>query len=79
LYRSTAAAGFFSLDLLQWVTLDLDLHVNEHFRFFAQGISGIQYGGEREKSPVNEDPIDLQQAFVDFGSTKKMRQSPPTR
>jgi hypothetical protein len=57
--------------LLQRVTLDLDLHVNEHVRFFAQGISGIQYGGQGDKSPVNEDPIDLQQASIDFRIDKE--------
>jgi hypothetical protein len=52
--------------LLQRITLDADLHVNDHLRLFAQGISGLQFGGTREKAPTNQDPLDLQQAFLDL-------------
>jgi hypothetical protein len=31
--------------LLQRITLDADLHLNENIRFFVQGISGLQLGG----------------------------------
>jgi hypothetical protein len=51
---------------LQRITLDTDLHLNQHVRVFAQGISGLQFGGEGPKAPVNDDPIDLQQAFADY-------------
>ena len=51
---------------LQRITLDADLHVNEHLRFFVQGISGLQFGGQQNTAPVNVDPVDLQQAFVDL-------------
>ena len=52
--------------LLQRITLDADLHVNDHLRFFVQGSSGLQFGGTREKAPTNQDPVDLQQAFLDL-------------
>jgi hypothetical protein len=52
--------------LLQRITLDADLHVNDHLRFFVQGISGLQFGGTREKAPTNQDQVDLQQAFLDL-------------
>ena len=31
-----------------------------------QGISGLQFGGTREKAPTNQNPLDLQQAFLDL-------------
>jgi hypothetical protein len=52
--------------VLQRITLGLDVHVNDHLRFFFQGISGLQFGGEGEKPPVDVDPADLQQGFVDL-------------
>ena len=52
--------------LLQRITLDADLHVNANLRFFVQGISGLQFGGAEPAPPVQQDPIDLQQAFVDL-------------
>ena len=52
--------------LLQRITLHADLHVNDHLRMFVQGISGLQFGGTREKAPTNQDPLDLQQAFLDL-------------
>ena len=52
--------------LLQRLTLDADLHLDRQFRFFAQTISGLQLGGSRPPSAVDNDPIDLQQAFADF-------------
>ena len=52
--------------LLQRITLDADLHVNANLRFFVQGISGLQFGGEGSAPPVDQDPGDLQQAFADL-------------
>jgi hypothetical protein len=52
--------------LLQRITLHGDLHLGPNIRFFAQGISGLQWGEEGTASAVNENPVDLQQAFVDF-------------
>jgi Alginate export len=52
--------------VLQQITLYSDLHVNQHVRFFVEGISGLQFGGEGVKAPVDVDPADLQQAFVDI-------------
>jgi hypothetical protein len=53
-------------DLLQRITLDADLHVNRHLRFFVEGISGLQIGTDTPPSPVQEDTVDLQQAFADL-------------
>ena len=50
---------------LQRIMLHADLHVNERLRFFVQGISSLQFGGE-QKLDVNQNPLDLQQAFVDY-------------
>lgn len=55
--------------LLQRITLSADLHLNKNVRFFVQGISGLQFGGEGPAPPVDQDPINLQQAFVDFKFT----------
>jgi hypothetical protein len=51
--------------LLQRITLDADLHLNDHIRFFTQAISGLQFGQTGPSSAVNQNPVDLQQAFVD--------------
>lgn len=51
--------------LLQRVTLHAFVHVNKRLRIFVQGISALQYGGE-SKPAVNQDPINLQQAFGDY-------------
>jgi len=61
---------------LQRITLDADLHVNEHLRSFVQGISGLQFGGEQQTVPVNVDPVDLQQAFVDLRFDEPRAASP---
>lgn len=50
---------------LQRIMLHADLHANERLRFFVQGISSLQFGGE-QKLAVNQNPLDLQQAFVDY-------------
>ncbi|TFW72282.1 alginate export family protein [Methylotenera oryzisoli] len=50
---------------LQRIMLHADLHANERLRFFVQGISSVQFGGE-QKLDVNQNPLDLQQAFVDY-------------
>lgn len=51
--------------LLQRVTLLTDVHLGDRFRFFAEGISGLIEGESRPAPPVQNDPIDLQFAFVD--------------
>jgi len=53
--------------LLQRVALQADLHASAHWRLFAQALSAIQYGDRATASPINQNPIDLQQAFVDYG------------
>ena len=52
--------------LLQRITLSADLHVNERLRFFTQGISGLQFGQQQTAPPVMQDPVDIQQGFVDY-------------
>src|SRR5882672_10737888 len=51
--------------LLQRVTLSTDVHLGERLRFFAEGISGLVTGQSQPAPPVQNDPIDLQFAFVD--------------
>src|SRR5229473_810678 len=52
--------------LLQRITLLADVHLGERVRFFAEGISGIVAGESHRPPPVQQDPIDLQFAFVDL-------------
>src|SRR6266481_2544338 len=52
--------------LLQRITLLTDVHLGEHVRFFVEGISGIVAGESHPPPPVQQDPIDLQFAFVDL-------------
>jgi hypothetical protein len=51
--------------LLQRITLLADLHLGERVRFFAEGISGLMEGESPPAPPAQEDPIDLQFAFLD--------------
>lgn len=50
---------------LQRIMLHADLHATERLRFFVQGVSSLQFGGE-QKLAMNQNPLDLQQAFVDY-------------
>jgi hypothetical protein len=50
---------------LQRITFLGDLHLGDRLRFFAEGISGVTTGEGQAAPPVQEDPIDLQFAFVD--------------
>ena len=52
--------------LLQRVTLLTDMHLGERLRFFTEGISGVVAGESHPPPPVQQDPIDLQFAFVDL-------------
>src|SRR6266566_858549 len=52
--------------LLQRVTILTDVHLGERVRFFAEGISGIVAGESHPPPPVQQNPIDLQFAFVDL-------------
>src|SRR6266704_748161 len=51
--------------LLQRVTLLTDVPLGERLRFFTEGISGIIEGESQPAPPVQNNPIDLQFAFVD--------------
>ncbi|EEF58434.1 alginate export family protein [Pedosphaera parvula] len=50
---------------LQRITLQSDLHLGDHFRIFAEGISGVIAGESEPAPPVQDNPIDLQFAFAD--------------
>src|SRR5262249_34339635 len=52
--------------VIQRITLHADLHANDYLRVFVQGISGLQFGGTRDKAPTNQNPVDLQQGFLDL-------------
>lgn len=52
--------------LLQRITLLMDLHLGERVRFFAEGVSGVMEGESQPAPPPQQDPIDLQFAFVDL-------------
>ncbi len=52
--------------LLQRITLLADLHLGERVRVYAEGISGLQEGDSQPAPPVQQDPIDLQFAFLDM-------------
>jgi len=51
---------------LQRATLLGDLHLGDRIRIFAEGISGIIEGETQPAPPPQNDPIDLQFAFVDL-------------
>src|SRR5216684_8005553 len=51
--------------LLQRITLSADVHLGERVRFFVEGISGIVEGESHTPPPIQQDPGDLQFAFVD--------------
>jgi len=51
--------------LLQRIALLTDVHLGERVRFFAEGISGVVAGESHPPPPVQQDPIDLQFAFLD--------------
>src|SRR6266446_9701087 len=51
--------------LLQRITLSADVHLGQRVRFFVEGISGIVEGESHTPPPVQQDPGDLQFAFVD--------------
>jgi hypothetical protein len=51
---------------LQRLTLLGDLHLGERVRFFVEGISGLIEGERPPAPPPQDDPIELQFAFVDL-------------
>ncbi|HEY3856466.1 MAG TPA: alginate export family protein [Verrucomicrobiae bacterium] len=51
--------------LLQQATLLTDFHLGKRVRFFVEGVSGEMLGETETPPPVQQDPIDLQFAFVD--------------
>jgi len=50
---------------LQRITLLGDLHVGDRLRFYVEGISGLEEGEAQPAPPPQNDPLDLQFAFVD--------------
>jgi len=71
-YENAHNAGFGTAEdhntsyLLQRLSFDVDLHVDQRLRVFAQGLSGLQFGQQTQAAAVNQNPIDLQQGFVDY-------------
>jgi len=51
---------------LQRITLLGDVHLGGNLRFFVEGISGVASGAPSPAPTVQEDPFDLQCAFVEF-------------
>lgn len=47
--------------------LHTDIHAGKHFRAFIQ-IQGSMANGKVSTSPVDEDPLDLHQAFIDYNA-----------
>jgi len=54
--------------ILSRYLLHTDIHASKHFRAFIQLQSGLA-NGKTSTSPVDEDPLDLHQAFVDYTAT----------
>jgi hypothetical protein len=52
--------------LLQRLVLLTDWHLGERVRIYVSGISGAQFGGIRPAPPIQQDPIDLEYAFLEF-------------
>ena len=52
--------------LLQRIAMLADLHLGERVRFFAEGISGLMEGESQPAPPAQQDPIDLEFAFLDL-------------
>jgi len=53
--------------LLTRIEVHADAHFSRHLRAFAELIDGVASGAEVEPPPNQEDGVDLQQGFVDFG------------
>jgi hypothetical protein len=51
--------------LLQRFLISADLHVDEHVRIFTQVLSGFQEGSDSQPSPLQDNVLDLQQAFAE--------------
>jgi hypothetical protein len=51
--------------LLQRITLEADLHLSNRLRFYVEGISGLIWDKNTPTPPVQDDPADLQFAFMD--------------
>lgn len=66
-YDPNFGIGGLSADsyLLQRITLLADVHLGERIRFFVEGISGIVEGETHTPPPVQQDPYDLQFAFLE--------------
>ena len=53
--------------LLQRYVLHGDVHIDNHLRFFGQLYSALACGREQGPSPVDEDQLTVQNAFLDLG------------
>src|SRR5260221_14435004 len=50
--------------LLQRITLEADLHLSNRLRFYVEGISGLIWDENTPPPPPQDDPADLQYAFM---------------
>src|ERR1700756_2357206 len=66
-YDPNFGIGGLSADsyVLQRITLLADVHLGERIRLFVEGISGIVEGETHTPPPVQQDPYDLQFAFLE--------------
>lgn len=60
---------------LQRVTLFADVHLGPHVRLFVEAISGLIAGENEPSPPPQDDPIDLQFAFVELVPYAKANES----
>jgi hypothetical protein len=51
---------------LQRFMINADLHLGEHFRFFTQLKSGLENNRQGGPRPIDEDMLDVNQAFLDL-------------
>jgi hypothetical protein len=58
--------GKYDSDLLQRITLFVDVHLGDRLRFFVEGISGLVADETLHPPPPQKDPLNLQFAFVDL-------------
>lgn len=62
--------------LLQKITLHADLHVDPRLRLFAEGISGLRFGDLKDAPASQQDPLDVQQGFVEYTAGELDGQGP---
>jgi hypothetical protein len=61
--------------LLKRILAHADVHIGKRVRIFSQIQSSLIAGSVGPKSPVDENPLNMHQLFVDFSLSKKMEKS----